>query len=449
MLKNYIERLLKEKIFIFLTRLKNWGVKGGLAILDQGVYSGSNFIFNILLARWLSAENYGAFSLAFAIYLFSTGFYNAMILESITVFGTSKYSSNIHGYLSSQFVIHVIVTGVLGIFVSLAGYVVLYSGLVDSFLSHAIMGAGFFLPLMLLMWLARRAFYILGEPSWAFLLSCVYSICLLGGAFYLHFMKTENAIAWFGVMGLSSLAGLIILFKLDIFNFVSKKNKEWGWRKLLAEQWAFDKWILLAAFFYFAATQIQIFITAAILGLDAAGAFSALQNFMFPMMQILTAISTLALPTIAFDFGQRNYTDMRRKSFTVAGVLFTISVLYVSFLFFFASPLENLLYAGKYKEYIGLIPIIGTIPLIATLEIGFSLVIRSLRRSIYHAILTFGMGLAGVISGLLLIPSFGIVGAVSSLAAAAIFSLLINLWFYREWYVNEFSRKPSNWLDAL
>ena len=288
-------------------RLKHWGLKGGLAILDQGVYSGSNFIFNILLARWLSPDNYGAFSLAFAIYLFSTSFHNAMILEPMSVFGTAKYAENIQGYLSSQFVIHVIVTVVLGIFIFSVGYVLFYFALVNSFLSQAIIGVGFFLPLMLLMWLARRAFYILSEPGWAFLLSCVYSVCLLGGAFYLHSMKVESAIAWFGVMGVSSLAGLIILFKLDIFNFISYKNNELGWKKLLAEQWLFGKWIVLAAFFYFAATQIQIFITAGILGLDSAGAFRALQNFMLPMMQILVAISTLALPSIAFAFGRQNY----------------------------------------------------------------------------------------------------------------------------------------------
>jgi len=436
--KTYIENIFKEKSSVILARLKDWGLKGGLAILDQGVYSGSNFIFNILLARWLSADNYGAFSLAFAIFLFFTSFHNAIILEPMSVFGTAKYSENIYCYLSSQFVIHAVITGVLGIFVSSVGYALFYFALVDSFLSHAIIGTGFFLPLMLLMWLARRAFYILGEPGWAFLLSCVYSVCLLGGAFYLHFMKIESAISWFGIMGLSSLAGLIILFKLDIFNFVSEKNDELGWKKLLAEQWVFGKWIVLAAFFYFAAMQIQIFITAGILGLDAAGAFRALQNFMLPMMQILTAISTLALPSIAFAFGRQNYNGMRRKSFIVVGILFVFSALYLSFLFFFATSLENLLYAGRYKEYIGLIPAIGVIPLITAMEIGFSLIVRSLQRSIYHAILTFGMAVAGIVSGLFLIPSFGVAGAIGSLVVSTMLSFLINIWFYRKWFSSVF-----------
>jgi hypothetical protein len=34
--------------------------KGGLAVLDQGLISGSNFLVGILLARWLAPAEYGA-----------------------------------------------------------------------------------------------------------------------------------------------------------------------------------------------------------------------------------------------------------------------------------------------------------------------------------------------------------------------------------------------------
>jgi O-antigen/teichoic acid export membrane protein len=423
---------------LLLNRIKSWGIAGGLSVLDQGIYSGSNFVFNILLARWLSPEDFGSFSLAFAIFLFFTGFYNAMILEPMSVFGMAKYADNIHRYLSSQFAIHIIVTSISAIFISSAGYVLFYFSFANSFLSYAIVGAGCFLPLMLLMWLARRAFYILGEPGWACLLSCLYSICLLGGAFYLRFMKVESSIAWFGIMGFSSLAGLIILFRLNVFNFALDKNSELSWKKLLAEQWVFGKWIILAAFLNFVATQIQIFIAAGILGLEAAGVLRALQNFMLPMMQVLFAISTLILPSIAFAYGKKNYAIMRRKSFEVSGILLFLSILYVICLFFFSDSLENFLYTNKYEEFTWLIPVIGIIPLISAFEIGFSLIVRSLQRSIYHTILTFGMAVVASLSSLYLIPSFGITGAVWSLVVTTCASLVINIWFYHKWFHDAF-----------
>ena len=36
----------------------DWLGKGLIAVVDQGLVSGSNFTLNILLGRWLSHENY-------------------------------------------------------------------------------------------------------------------------------------------------------------------------------------------------------------------------------------------------------------------------------------------------------------------------------------------------------------------------------------------------------
>src|ERR1041385_6143479 len=45
-----------------------WVTRGTLAVLDQGLISGSNFLIGILLARWLLPAQYGAYGLAFEIF---------------------------------------------------------------------------------------------------------------------------------------------------------------------------------------------------------------------------------------------------------------------------------------------------------------------------------------------------------------------------------------------
>ena len=40
-----------------------WVGKGSLAVLDQGLFAGSNFMLNVLLARWLAPADFGAFAL--------------------------------------------------------------------------------------------------------------------------------------------------------------------------------------------------------------------------------------------------------------------------------------------------------------------------------------------------------------------------------------------------
>ena len=68
-----------------------WVKKGSFAILDQALFSGANFLINILLARWLPPEDYGAFAVALSIYYLLLNLHTAVSTESMMVFGAGKY----------------------------------------------------------------------------------------------------------------------------------------------------------------------------------------------------------------------------------------------------------------------------------------------------------------------------------------------------------------------
>src|SRR5215471_6630635 len=52
-----------------LDRLQAWAVRGGVSILQQGLFAGSHFVVNVLLARWLPPRSYGALALAYSFFL--------------------------------------------------------------------------------------------------------------------------------------------------------------------------------------------------------------------------------------------------------------------------------------------------------------------------------------------------------------------------------------------
>ena len=91
-----------------------WVGKGGLAVLDQGLISGSNFVISILLARWLIPEQYGAYAVALGINVLLFTVYQSLLLEPMSVFGGSSYRECLRGYLGSLFWIHIAAS--LGIF---------------------------------------------------------------------------------------------------------------------------------------------------------------------------------------------------------------------------------------------------------------------------------------------------------------------------------------------
>ena len=90
----------------FWHAVKTWPLRGFFALLDQGLISGSNFILAILLARWVSPQQYGAYALAFEVLLFMSIVYGALILEPMCVFGPSTYKNDFRAYLGILLRIH-------------------------------------------------------------------------------------------------------------------------------------------------------------------------------------------------------------------------------------------------------------------------------------------------------------------------------------------------------
>jgi O-antigen/teichoic acid export membrane protein len=435
MLKKHIKKIVREKLIDNFAYLKRWGLKGGLAIIDQGLFSGSNFVLNILLARWLSPSAYGAFSIAFAAYLFFSGFHNALILEPMSVFGTAKYFNNLKNYISNQFVIHVIVSVVVGVFVLLLGYILLYFHLVNVAISQCIIYLGIFLPLMLLMWVARRACYVLGKSSWAVFGSLVYSILLLGGINIIHYNNVDsNMILCFAVMGFASLIGSCLIIGLIRFGYFSVLHNKLSWRNLLNEQWLFGRWIVLAAFFYFLGSQIQVFFTASMLGLESAGAFRAVQNLILPMLQILAAVTTMIFPSIAFEFGRCDYEAVRRKSIRFVIIMVVISIFYELILLVGADWIDRNLYNGKYTDYGWLIPLMGLAPVINAFVAGFSLILRSLQKPHFYLIDKILAAIIGSTSAFFFIMYWNVAGAVLSLILVEVIGLITHWWLYQRWF---------------
>ncbi len=208
-----------------------------------------------------------------------------------------------------------------------------------------------------------------------------------------------------------------------------------NWISLLKEQLNFGKWIILAAFLNFAATQVQLFVAAIYLGLEQAGMFRALQNFTLPMLQVLTAISTLGLPSIAHDFGRQMFDGMYKKSFRSGSrTCCFFCVVFCPAFFLWNSPGAVILFRKIFPVFIYNL-VMGIIPLITAIEVGYSMIIRAFQRPIYHAVWTGTMALVAIFVGTWLTRWLGIAGAVYSLIIVALASLAVNVWFYRKWFL--------------
>src|SRR4051812_17840854 len=86
--------------------LRVWGLRSILSIIDQGLTASVSFGVNVLLARWMPPDVYGAFAVAFAGFLFVSGFHNAVLLEPLTVLGPARHAKQLLAYFRQQMIVH-------------------------------------------------------------------------------------------------------------------------------------------------------------------------------------------------------------------------------------------------------------------------------------------------------------------------------------------------------
>ena len=68
-------------------------------MIDRGLFSLSNFAINVVLARWLPPHDYGAFTLAYAVFLLLGAAHTSFLSDPMLVFGAGTYRERWPGYV--------------------------------------------------------------------------------------------------------------------------------------------------------------------------------------------------------------------------------------------------------------------------------------------------------------------------------------------------------------
>jgi O-antigen/teichoic acid export membrane protein len=410
-------RLTQNSISDLLTkdRIRIWGSRVAFSLLDQGFTSGASFVVNLLMARWMLAEVYGAFAVAFAGFLFVSGFHNVLLLEPMSVFGPSRHSANLRPYFRAQLTIHGLTVGVLAL-LALAGSGVVRMVSPGSPLVGALAGSGLALPFLLLQWQARRICYVVQRPSTALCGSACYLAFVLAGVFALGRAGLLGAFSAFAVMGFGSLvASLLLLWRVS--GHVSELDTEKGirWYEVLRENWTYGRWLVGSTVLSSVSSQTQMFLVAGLLGLGAAGILRATQVPSLVMMQVIAAAGWLFLPALSYDFGHGRVGQLRRKAGLVSFALTGLSVAFVALLAMFSSGVEHILFAGRYAGNAHLMPLLGLATVCMGFWAGYSLGLRALQKPQFELLSNAIAAPIGLVTAVCFIHWWGIEGAAASL----------------------------------
>lgn len=350
--------------------------KGSLAILDQGLFAGSNFLLNVLLARWLEPADYGAFALAYSIFLLLGVFHTAILAEPMLVFGPGRYRERFPEYLGSllrgHFALMLPGAALLTAVAFLLGWA--YSPAVErAFLALAIAG-----PFILLLWLLRRAFYVRLNPRWSAVGGGVYILILLASTVVLRSAGLLSPATGFLAMAAASLITCLLLLVLLRPTLATHSS---AIRDVATDHWRYGKWSVATAGPAWFSSNIYFIVLPAWGGLAEAGALKALLNLAMPALHTITALGGLLLPLLVRDRDRGGQRAMTRTMKMFLAVFLSGSVCYLALLWSFRLQIFNFLYAGTYAEYASWpLLLVGIMPMLASFLAVLGSALRALER---------------------------------------------------------------------
>jgi len=354
----------REPLRASLTGWMPWVGKGSLAVLDQGLFASSNFLLNVLLARWLAPADYGAFALAYSVFLLLLVFHSAILTGPMLVFGPGKYRERFPEYLGILLRGHFALMVPGAALLAAAAFLLrwLYSPAVErAFLALAIAG-----PFILLLWLLRRAFYVRLNPGWAAVGGGVYLLILLASALTLRAAGRLTPATGFLAMAAASLITCLILLVLLRPTLARDSS---AMRAVAADHWRFGKWGAAAAGPGWVTDNIYYLVLPAWVGLAESGALKALLNLAMPALQSISALGVLLLPILVRDRDCGGPRAMKRTIKLSLALFLLGSACYLALLWGFRLQIFHFLYAGKYAAYaswplllVGLLPFAQSLP---------------------------------------------------------------------------------------
>lgn len=369
------------------------------------MFAGSNFALNILLARWLTLQEYGAFSTAFAVFLLVGSIHTATLVEPMLVFGPGKYKDRLPEYMGALVYGHVVFAAMGSVALLLASLGFALWG--QTALATVLLALALAEPFILLLWLMRRACYVRLEPHLAVSGGAWYMLLMLAGAYVVYrggWLSTSTAL---GVMAISSLAvSLWLAVRLRV-EWPSMKKGGLA-RDSLNNHWSYGRWSVANKGLSWVPHNIFYLLLPVWGGLEASASFKALMNLLMPMLQANSALSVLLLPTLVRARDNSNFGSSVR----MALVPFVLApVLYWVLLGVFHSPIVSLLYDGQYTQYANLFWLLGLVPIVAGIKEVMSQSLRALERPDW---LFWAYAFSAVVAGTLgawSVYVWGIVGA--------------------------------------
>jgi len=405
--------------------------RGVWALADQMLLSGSNFITMVLVARGLSRDEFGAFTLIYSGLLFANLVQATLITQPHNVLASTRGGLDYRRYTAAAG------AGQL-LFALVAALATLAAAGLGWSLGWAITGLLAALAPCIIAWqsqeFVRRVLYTEGRTAAAFindLLSYGGQALLIGLLWHAERLTAQKAL--YILAATSATAALVGLYQLR-----HSLARGWKWATLW-ENWDFGKWLLGAELLQWVSSiQWYLFLSAALLGVTATATLKAASVIFGPTRVLIFFLDTV-LPIRFSRALARGGPEAMNRQFRWTFLLVTPMLAgYCGLVALFAKPLLRLTYGNQYSDDATVLALyaMAVLPAYVSHVTYAALAAKRLTKHIFMAYVYTALVAVGL--GWVLLHGLGVNGTFVGLTLTAIM-VNVHFWLTYRRHRNEYT----------
>ncbi len=376
----------------------------GLTAIDQAVSSISNFAVGVAVARVAGVSGLGAFSLVYAMSLIAISSHRALVTDPMAIEGDLRdpeAKEHVRVGLAAE-----ISLGVVSMITFLVVGLVLLAVGQDSF-GYDFLALAPWLPFLIIQDYWRWIAFMASEPGKALANDVIFDVVqFLCFGLLIGFGMHSSALA-ISAWGLGAAAGAVY----GLWQFSVKCTFRGGMVRLRL-RWGVSKWLVGTNAAGWGVSQSYVPLVAIFLGPVGLGGLKAASSLVTgPALVLIQAGGSVGLPESSRGLKENGWPGLRRvqRSVTAAGVATMGFVVLVIVLF--GQKLLEVIYGSQFGQFYTVAIVLAVAYFIGTIALGAIISLKTVKHT--HSLFRINV-LAlpvSVIATVILVPSFGILGA--------------------------------------
>lgn len=314
-----------------------------LALIEQAIISGSNFLLFLYAARSLSKEDWGELTLALGVVLVIQGFQRAFVIIPLVTSGVGS------GAFSASFGfwnrVHLIISFCLFFIVFFAYANSLF--FFDEWLQRTLAYSCCLIFPIFYLEFSRRVIVISSTMQRLVIMAMAYVLAMVVVIFLGSSTPfVGNPWMFVGALVFSSLASIAVSGVKWLSNVSGLLDDVWNKKSL----WDFGKWAAASSLAYTGYNFAIQAILASISGPIAVGVFAAARNLIQPVNTLIQAIDTVDKPRSGRAYTENGIGGLWGVILRSWGWMLIVGIPYLLIVFLFAEEILFFLYGDKYQE---------------------------------------------------------------------------------------------------